>query len=220
MTTTSGDGSAPVRVSARKYTPGISDPIINQARATRKQARETRQANLPTGTETKKKQSTGSDEHHPDTDPTSGGGEHIPHAGCVLTTHAIGWKAGPAWQTIASLQVPTAPDWGDALLHVSAQGVARSSGGKALLLRISVAGTPVADGLAAYAGPDIVVGRTKNTLPTVDLSGDRLITMGVDVEAEQGSTVTLDVYCPDNSVYLGDGDSVVFTASVDYKEAS
>lgn len=218
--TDTGDGSTPVKVSARKYTPGISDPVVNQARAAKKQARETRQANLPTGTETKKNQSTGGGDNHSDTGQDTGGGEHKPHAGCVLTTRAMGWKAGPAWQTIASLQVPTAADWGDALLHVSAQGVARSSGGKELLLRISVAGTPVADGLAAYAGPDIVVGQTKNGLPVIDLSGDRSITMGVDVEAEQGTSVTLDVYCPDNSVYLGDGNSVTFTASVNYKEAS
>lgn len=216
--TDTGDGSTPVEVSARKYTPGISDPVVNQARAAKKQARETRQANLPTGTETKKNQSTGGGDDHSDTGQTTGGGEHIPHAGCVLTAHATGWRAGPAWQTVASLQVPTASDWGDALLHVSAQGVARSSGGKELLLRISVAGTPVADGLAAYAGPDIVVGQTKNGLPVVDLSGNRSITMGVDVEAEQGASVTLDVYCPDDLAYQGEGNSVIFTASVDYKE--
>ena len=217
--TDTGNGTDPVRIGARKYTPGISDPVVNQARAARRQARETRQANLPTGTETKKKQATGGHDDDSDNNSSTGWDNHIPYAGCVLTTRAMGWKAAAAWQTIASLKVPSAPRWGRALLHVSAQGIAVSAGGRALRLRISVAGTPLADGLAAYAGPSTPAGGASSAGSAPGLPGEWSICMGADVEADQGSTVTLDVYCPDDSAYLGDGDSVLFTARVDYKEA-
>lgn len=217
--TDTGDGSAPVTISVRKYTPGISDPVVTQARAAKKQARETRQANLPTGTETKKKQDSGSGDDDNGSGSSTGWDTHVPYAGCVLTSHAIEWKASTAWQTIASLKVPTVARWGRALLHVSAQGVAVSSGGRALRLRISVDGTPAATGLAAYAGPSAPSGGSSSAASAPGLSGDRAICMGVDVEAAQGATVTMDVYSPDDT-YQEEGNSIILTARVDYKEAS
>lgn len=217
--TNTGDGSTPVKVSVRKYTPGISDPVVNQARAAKKQARETRQANLPTGTETKKNQTSGGNGDDSGNGSSDGWDDHVPYAGCVLTARAIGWKAGTAWLTIATLKVPTAAQWGRALLHVSAQGVAMSAGGRALRLRISVDGSPVADGLAAYAGPSTPAGGASSASSAPGLAGERTVCMGVDVEAEQGATVTLDAYSPDDT-YQGEGNAVIFTARVDYKEAS
>lgn len=211
------DGSTPVTVSFRKYVPGIADPVVNQARAAKKQARETREANRPTGTEIRQ---TSAAVWGSSSGGSSGSWPSRPHyAGKVVSKQAYGWKAGSSWSQIAAIQVPYASGWGRALLHVSAQGVAVSSRGRALRLRISVDGVAAALGVAAYAGPDLVSGSMTGGKPSLDLSGERLICMGVDVEAAQGASVTLEACCPDDSAYRGPDNQALLSMRVDYKEA-
>ncbi|MCX8687044.1 hypothetical protein [Bifidobacterium sp. B4142] len=210
------DGSTPVQVTVRKYMPGISDPVVNQARAAKKQARETREANRPTGTEIRQ---TAAAVWGSSSGGSSGSWPSRPrYAGKVVSKQVYRWQAGSSWSRIAAIQVPYAPGWGRALLHVSAQGVAVSSRGQALRLRISVDGVAAALGVAAYAGPDLVSGSLTGGVPALDLSGERLIAMGVDVEAAQGASVTLEACCPDDSAYRGPDNRVVLSMRVDYKE--
>lgn len=149
----------------------------------------------------------------------SGSGQARPSPSRVVSSQAAGWRAGSTWGVIASISVPRALGWGRALLHVSAQGVAVSSRGRALRLRISVDGVAAALGVAAYAGPDLVSGSMAGGVPGLDLSGERLICMGVDVEAAQGASVTLEACCPDDSAYRGPDNQVLLSMRVDYREA-